>query len=777
MIDYTVQVSGFGPFDSTMVAVGEAPAKTEIFKGRPFMGSAGDFLTKVTMLAGVNRDDIYITNVSKIRAPNDKMDLLESRHPEIYATQVAGLIEEINNLLNVKVIVAMGSHALKNLTRTRGITNWRGCPCPPIDVIKHDCVIIPTYHPSILHYNYKVWPLIVADFMKAKRIQDEGSFTFPTWNFITRPSFQQVVDILDLIKEKGYAVIDVETPHNLLSCIGFAWSRSDAICIPFFYGDGRNYWTFEEEYAIWEKIDDTCSSIELAAQNALFDWRIMYEHNIHLKRPRWDSMLMHHCLYSELPHTLDIITSIYTDLPFYKRDEDEEKGSTLKAGDEQKHWDYNLYDCIGTFWAIEELEKELIEEEMMSTYQLLYADVIMPLFKMNMRGVPVDMTRLHNVQEDYLEMITQYSKRIKDEVGYEIVTSAIEQKVLKKEDSTLEVINIASPQQVAELLFNKMNMVSYKGKSTGKKDMEKLAYKYKTEVPNLIVEIKSAKKSLGLFSTENIIDGYAKCEYALHRTNTGRLASRKGRGRGGMNLQNVKRGETRRFFIPLPEHKMVCADQKQAEAMVVAWLSKDPDMIALVDSGVSIHIAHGQVVYGSDFNKNHPLYTVVKGLVHGGNYGLGPRKFSMMTNLPFAEGKGYLEGYHDRYPGIRKNFHQYVQKEIRACRTLYNPFGRREVFIDHIDEATFRAGYAFLPQSTVSDINKQAVKKMDELRVILLETHDGIILSVPEDEVMDAAYELKEAYHIEFEIWGKKHTIPIEISFGDNWQDQQVIDI
>jgi len=772
---YEVQVPGFGPLDAPMIAVGEAPAKNEIYEGQPFVGSAGRYLTKLFNLAGINREEVYITNVSKIRAPSDKMDLLESRHPEVYKAQVAGLIEEINDLPSPKVIVAMGAHAFKNLTTNHGIINWRGCPCRPVASIKHDCIIVPTYHPSILHYNYPVWILIVADLMKAKRICEEG-FTFPTWNFIMRPTYQQVMDTLDLIQEKGYAVLDVETPHNLLSCIGFAWSRTEAICIPFFHGTGRNYWTEEEEYAIWEKIADVCSKIELAAQNAMFDWRIMYEHNIHLGRPRWDSLLMHHCLYSEMPHTLDIITSIYTDLAFYKKDEDEEKGSVLKAGGEEKHWHYNMMDCISTYWAIEELERELVEEGMMQTYQSLYADLVMPLFNMNMRGIPVDMTRLQNVQEEYTNMIKQYVKQIKDETGYEIVTTLEEQK--EKQRAGIEnIVNIGSPQQVADLLFHKMSMAPYKGKATNKKAMEMLAYKYKTEVPNLIIDIRAAKKSMSLFSEENIIDGKAKCEYALHRTNTGRIASRKGRGRGGMNLQNVKTGETRRFFIAQKGHILVNADQRQAEALCVGWYARDKAMQALGEGGKSIHVERGKQLYGESFGKKHEAYRVIKGTVHGGNYGLGPRTFALMTGLPYAEAKAALEAYHRDFPGIRQNFHQYVKDEIRRCRTLYNPFGRREVFLDHIDETTFRAGYAFMPQSTVTDINKTALKRIDKYYIVLLETHDGLMLSVPESELLNAANALQEAYHVEFKIWDEVHTIPIEITYGPNWQDQETLDI
>ena len=61
--------------------------------------------------------------------------------------------------------------------------------------------------------------------------------------------------------------------------------------------------------------------------------------------------------------------------------------------------------------------------------------------------------------------------------------------------------------------------------------------------------------------------------------------------------------------------------------------------------------------------------------------------------------------------------------------------------------------------------------------MVLLDTHDGLLLSVPEDEIMKAAEALKEAYYVEFKIWDEVHTLPIEISYGPNWEDQTVIDI
>ncbi|GAG98387.1 unnamed protein product, partial [marine sediment metagenome] len=274
------------------------------------------------------------------------------------------------------------------------------------------------------------------------------------------------IDTLSLLEKhpNNLAVIDVETPHGLLSCIGIAWSRSNAISIPFFWGNGHNYWNFEEEFAIWRRLGEVLSKLNLAAQNVMFDWEILRNHKIILKPPYYDSMLMHACLYSEMRHNLETITSIYTDMEFYKRDEDEDtKRSAIKSGKEKDHWVYNCMDCISCLWSIEELNKELIQENMDNVYRDLFAELIDPYYQMNMTGVPVDVERLPKVRKKLNALISDKEGKIKEEIGYEI--------------------NVNSYPQVRKALFEVLKMTPYRNKegkiSTGKKDLERLAYKYR----------------------------------------------------------------------------------------------------------------------------------------------------------------------------------------------------------------------------------------------------------------------------------------------------------
>lgn len=761
---FDIIVPPSGPVTAPIVFIGEAPAKTEVFEGKPFMGSAGDHLNNCLSLAGLDRSEIYITNISKRRVPEDKMEKLDLVTLARYEKE---LIEEINNLPNVKIIVPLGAYALKAVTTRSGITNFRGSVLHPHPAIKHDCLVVPTLHPSNLHYNYPLWILIVADLTRVRRIRDKDfQFEWPKQNFILAPSFEQTMSTLKMLQETKprFAVVDVETPGNMLSCVGIAWSRSDAICIPFFYGNGQSYWKIENEMAIWRELDKTLKMINMAGQNILFDWRILGEHGFRVgfSYPSGafirDSMLMHHCLYSEMKHGLDTIVSIYTDLPFFKKDEEEKKGSALIDGKETEHWTYNSMDCIGTYWAIEELEQELKDENMLHVYENLYSQVLPILFEMNMLGVPVDLELLKDVRLESNELIKQYNAKIKEETGLDV--------------------NVNSTPQVTDLLYNKLGWEKYTGEKTGKETLKKLAYKYKSDIPDLIIDIRAARKTLSLFDESNVVDGHIKCEYSLGRTSTGRLNSRKGRGRSGMNLQNVKKGPQRKFFIPPKGYVMMCADQQNAEARVVAWLADDENMMGLFKSGASLHLVNAKNMFKEDITKEDPRYKIAKACVHGANYGLGPRKFAQITKLQFSDAQTHLINYHNTYPGIREHFHAYVYDEIMAHRMLYNPFGRREIFLDELmyygnaNAKVLQAGYAFIPQSTVTDINKQALKRIRKHFRVLLESHDGLSIAVPEGQVQYGAEALVEAYDIHFKIWDIDRTVPIDLSFGPNWDEQ-----
>jgi DNA polymerase len=152
-------VFGVGNIDSSLMFVGEAPGADEDEQGEPFVGRAGQLLTKIIEATGLSRADVYIANILKCR-PDTPGQSSGNRKPtpEEMATCIPYLHEQID-LIRPKVIVALGATAVEGLLgKTLGITklrgNWqtyRGTP------------LMPTYHPAYLLRNQamsekrKVW--------------------------------------------------------------------------------------------------------------------------------------------------------------------------------------------------------------------------------------------------------------------------------------------------------------------------------------------------------------------------------------------------------------------------------------------------------------------------------------------------------------------------------------------------------------------------------------------------------------------------------------------
>lgn len=763
-----------GSTAAELVFIGEAPASAEVAHTppTPFVGSAGLYLDMILEMSELYRGELYITNLRKYPAPHFKM--ANVTYDEILIHQKE-LIEEINSLENPRILIPLGKYALEAITDKTGITNMRGSVLRPKPEIKHDCLVIPTFHPSIMHYNYTAWPYIVADLTKVRRLKEKDyEFEFPQYELIIQPNYEQVMTTLIMLEEgfaapcepgqacdslKNLVVIDVETPHNLLSCIGLAWSRKHAISIPFFWGSGKNYWSYEKELAIWEKLGTVLPKLNLAAQNVMFDWEVMRSHKIILRPAFWDSMLMHACLYSEMAHKLDAITSIFTDIEFYKRSaDDDEKRSAIRTGMERDHWEYNTMDCISCWWSIEELAAELEEENVMLVYRTFFGEMIDPIYEMNMRGVPVDIKKLPKVREELDAVVEEKNKRIADAVGYEI--------------------NVNSYKQVRKALSEELNMELPRNKegdiSTDKKALEKLAYKYQSSVPTLILETREDRSFLSAFDEKNIVDGRFRTQYTLSVTKTGRTSARKPVSKKGRNLQNVKKGPARSFFIAEPGDMLVGGDQMQAEARIVAYYSKDENYIRAADSG-RIHFTVMKDVFGDGFTKENKEYDIAKRLVHGSDYGLGPWGFAYQANIPLSEAKEKQRLFFDAYPGIKNVYYAYVEECIRKTRTLHNVFGRRQIFLERLNDSTFRKGYAFIPQSSSGDITKQASKKLNKFYRVLLDLHDGLIMSVPRKEVKYGIEAMREAFDVPFRIWDIERRIPIVISVGENWNDMKEI--
>ncbi|OFW00418.1 MAG: hypothetical protein A3I61_04755 [Acidobacteria bacterium RIFCSPLOWO2_02_FULL_68_18] len=133
-------VFGVGNPDARLMFVGEAPGADEDLQGEPFVGRAGQLLTKIIEAIGLRRQDVYIANVIKCRPPNN-------RNPESDEVEQCErfLFRQIDTI-RPTVIVALGKFAAQSLLRTTDpITRLRGR-----EFRYRDAILMPTYHPAYL---------------------------------------------------------------------------------------------------------------------------------------------------------------------------------------------------------------------------------------------------------------------------------------------------------------------------------------------------------------------------------------------------------------------------------------------------------------------------------------------------------------------------------------------------------------------------------------------------------------------------------------------------
>jgi len=154
-------VFGVGDPAADLMFVGEGPGAEEDRRGEPFVGRAGNLLTRLIGDIDLAREDVYIANVVKCRPPENR----DPRPDEI--EQCSPWLEAQLEFVAPRVVVTLGNFATKLLLPTSdGITKVRGRAYP----WRHGATLIPTLHPAaVLRGGGKALAMARADFVRVKR--------------------------------------------------------------------------------------------------------------------------------------------------------------------------------------------------------------------------------------------------------------------------------------------------------------------------------------------------------------------------------------------------------------------------------------------------------------------------------------------------------------------------------------------------------------------------------------------------------------------------------
>lgn len=155
----TKAVPGEGSCYAKVMIIGEAPGKEEDAQGRPFVGRAGQLLTKLLSEIGLSRNEVYITNVVKCRPPENRQPLQEE------AIACNPFLKRQIELISPKVVLLLGATASKYVIGEDKITKIRG------RIFEIDgTIFLPTLHPAAVLRNESQLPLIREDFEKLREI-------------------------------------------------------------------------------------------------------------------------------------------------------------------------------------------------------------------------------------------------------------------------------------------------------------------------------------------------------------------------------------------------------------------------------------------------------------------------------------------------------------------------------------------------------------------------------------------------------------------------------
>ena len=157
-------VFGEGSISADLMLIGEAPGADEDKQGKPFVGRAGQLLTKMLSAINIKREDVFICNILKCRPPNN-------RNPEKEEIEICTpFLEKQIEFIKPRFIFTLGNFATKFILKTDvGITKLRGKPVEWKDGI----TIIPTYHPSALLRNPNLKRGSWEDLKLVRRLLDE----------------------------------------------------------------------------------------------------------------------------------------------------------------------------------------------------------------------------------------------------------------------------------------------------------------------------------------------------------------------------------------------------------------------------------------------------------------------------------------------------------------------------------------------------------------------------------------------------------------------------
>lgn len=466
------------------------------------------------------------------------------------------------------------------------------------------------------------------------------------------------------------------------------------------------------------------------------------------------------------PYALDILAEKKLAILKTEYDEIVSKDNSLKDADQKDLAQYigeKPVITLALYKKLNALIKKFYKEKLFNEMEL---PLIPILSEMELRGIHLDTNQLYDYSKELSSQISNLEKEIFSIVGHEF--------------------NIASTKQLQEVLFTERGLKPSKktktGYSTDTSVLEELSIY--DPVPKKILEYRELSKLLSTYVealpklTDE--DSLIHTTFVQTGTATGRLSCK------DPNLQNipVRSEQGRRIrsaFTSKPGTVFISADYSQIELVVMAHLSKDPNMCKAFTEGTDVHKATASLIYKVPQEEvTADMRRLAKTINFGVIYGMSAFRLSNELGISRTQAQEFITSYFTEYASIQRFISETIQEAHEKCR-VNTIFGRSR-FIPTInnanknDQAAAERIAVNTPiQGSAADIVKMAMLKVNTaLRTnptgakMLLQVHDELIFECPDNqEAIDNTLKLIKE-NMENAV---KLSIPLRVSieYGKNW--------
>ncbi|PWS32420.1 DNA polymerase I [Pedobacter paludis] len=583
---------------------------------------------------------------------------------------------------------------------------------------------------------------------------------------------EQRADLIKLLLTQDRISFDTETT-------GTDANMADLVGLSFCIKPGEGYYIpvpaeREQAQAIVDEFKVVLENekIDKIGQNTKYDILVFKWYGLQVRGKIFDTMLAHYLIDPDTRHGMDVLSENYlgySPISITKLIGPKGKNQgTMRDVPVTDVVDYAAEDADVTLQLANIFEPKLKELNAAKLAEEIENPLVYVLADIEKEGVRIDIETLQAYSKELETEIIKFEQNVYDKAGIKF--------------------NLASPKQLGEVLFDKLQLDPKAKKTktgqyqTGEDVLTALAHK--SDIVQDILDFRQLQKLKSTYVDAlplmvNSKTGRVHTSYNQAVAATGRLSS------NNPNLQNIpirsERGrEVRKAFIARDEdHILLSADYSQIELRIIADISKEENMLDAFSKGIDIHTATAAKVYGISIEEvDGTQRRNAKAVNFGIIYGQSAFGLSQNLGIPRKEAAEIIEQYFTQYPGIKR----YMSDTMNFAREngfVETIMGRRRYLRDINSANQTVRGFAERNainapiQGSAADMIKIAMinihkdmKAQNLKSTMTMQVHDELVFDVlkTEKEIMKAIIQDRMPNAI-------KTTVPIvvEIGEGDNW--------